>query len=123
MRSASTVFLPGAFVAVELSDAGQSVLGWIVAAAASLVLGYRKIRRLSSADKNAETSTDTQTSIMEMLRNEVARLSEQNTKLTIIVSSLQLEIIALRDENAALLRTIRGTRDGHSNRSAADQRG
>ena len=109
-------------MAVELNDAWHSVLGWVAAAAASVVLGYRKIRRMASADKNAETSTDTHTNVMEMLRNEVARLSEQNTKLTIIVSSLQLEIIALRDENAALLRTLRGSQDGYANHSTADKR-
>lgn len=102
------------------SDAG-GILGWLAAGAASITLGYQKIRRMANADREAADSTDAKIDILSQLRSEIDRLSEQNIKLIGIVHSLQLEVIDLRNENAALKRHV-GLQDGQSPSKTADQR-
>ena len=74
----------------------------ITGLAAAFAVGWQKIRRVNAYDKNEAESSNAHIGILDMLRDEINRLSVQNTKLTDIVNKLQIEVIELRQENAEL---------------------
>ena len=95
-----------------MAESSGEIAGWIVAGGASLVAAVTLIRKMiSGSNKDAATDSAT-TDVIELLRSEVQRLSEQNQRFSVLISNLQLEVIALRDENSRLLKTVTGDRNG-----------
>lgn len=77
----------------------QAAVGWLVAAGAGAFIGYGKIKRSLAADEKATAVDNAGTEVINMLRKELVLLTEQNQKLAAMVSTLQLEIIALRADH------------------------
>lgn len=71
------------------------VIGAVLAAVGSLVVGMKKLSKGWKAD-SAETE------VIDLLRAEVARLSSQNTALADKLNELQKELITLNSELARM---------------------
>lgn len=82
----------------EVQQFGTGFLGAAVAA----ILAWFKLRRVAAGDIKQTTADDAASDVIAMLREEVERLSNQNTKLAAIVNELQMQVVELRQENAEL---------------------
>ena len=82
----------------EVQQFGAGLFGAAVAA----VLAWFKLRRVTAGDSKATAADDAASDVITILRKEVQRLSEQNTKLAEIVNLLQMQVIELQKENSAL---------------------
>ena len=88
----------------------SAFLAWLLAGGSVGSLVFYKVRRSNSNDKQATEQQDSMTDVLTHLRAEITRLSEQNEKLAIAVNRLQLEVIGLRHENAALQRSVENSK-------------
>lgn len=90
----------------KVTNEAGSVLGWVAAAAASIWVGFQRLRRVTSADQDKTEQNDANRDIVARMREEVDRLSAQNARLTRVIEELQTEVFHLRDENASLRRHL-----------------
>lgn len=100
----------------------SSVTAWIVAAGGGILLGLVKLRSMLSSEKTSTAGSDASGGVIEMLRVEVNRLAEQNTRLATMVNDLQLQVIALRTENSELRTLILKDSNVQQYSKAADKR-
>jgi FtsZ-binding cell division protein ZapB len=104
-------------------EVAKEFAGWIAAGISSTILLYTKTRKVAAKDLkegNAESATS---DVIELLRAEVNRLAVQNAALAKIVGDLQLEVIAVREENGQLraaLQRLGANIDGEQDRKAAN---
>lgn len=77
------------------------------AIAAGLVLGVQKAWKVWGDSRTDHSKSAAQVEVIDQLREELVRMSVQNTKLADCLNTLQLEVINLRGENAELRTTIR----------------
>lgn len=94
------------------SDIAEIVAG-AAAAAAAIVFGLQKAvsfltkARVDVAESSAKAAqANAQADVVHGLRDELARMTEQNAKLAMALNQLQLEVVGLRTENAELRQTI-----------------
>lgn len=81
-------------------------VGTAAALATAAAVGFLKFwERLKSTQKTS-VSTDGEIEVINSLRSELARLSEQNGKLANSLNELQTEVVMLRSENAQLHSTV-----------------
>lgn len=85
------------------TDIGEA-WAWILATLSGTLVWASHMRRKLKSDNREATNDEAHTSVVQLLRQEVERLAEQNRKLAFVVEELQTEIIQLRSENARLLR-------------------
>ncbi|MBI5270714.1 MAG: hypothetical protein HY856_13665 [Burkholderiales bacterium] len=84
------------------AETAGGILGAIVVG----VMGWRRMLRTWSADRAATIKTDAEANVVELLRAEVQRLSEQNSKLAAFANELQTEMLELRKSNVELQQTV-----------------
>lgn len=107
----------------QLANDVRDLAGWAAAGLASSILLYTKTRKTVASDDKATSGDMAITAVIDLLKAEVNRLALQNAALARIVSDLQLEVIAVRDENAELktaLNKLTGWNHGKQNSKAAD---
>lgn len=93
-----------------MSDTSPNAIAEVAAtvgalAAAGIVALMKLFERFKRTQRDV-TGMDAERDVITRLQQQLARLTEQNDTLTVSLSKLQLEVIALRDENAMLRRTI-----------------
>lgn len=69
---------------------------------AAVVLGWQRALKLFSRDRADAASANAETGVVQLMRDELARLAEQNGVLAIAVNTLQNEIVELRKRNGEL---------------------
>ena len=77
------------------------------AIAAALVLGIQKVIKSFGESRTGLARDSAQADVVNGLRDELARMTEQNGKMADALNSLQLEVVKLRGENAELHTTVR----------------
>ncbi len=87
---------------VEHFDEIQKLVAAGVGAVGGAFLMILKARKESSKDGKDIAASDATKDVIELLRQEVARLSRQNAALAELVNQLQIQVIALRRENSEL---------------------
>jgi len=90
---------PGEWIATLLGTGGVIALGW------------QRLRRMWSADGVATAQHEAQTDVVQLMRDELARMAEQNSKLAAFVNNLQLRVAELNDQNSVLQRTVASLRE------------
>ncbi len=82
-------------------------VGAAAALATGAAVGFLKLwERLKSTQKTV-ASTDGEIEVINSLRSELARLSDQNGRLADSLNELQIEVVSLRVENAQLHKTVK----------------
>ena len=95
----------------HLQDFGM----WVVAPIAAAFAGYFKITRAAANDVKNKDADHAASDVINLLREELARLSEQNSRLAEAVNNLQTEVLELRAENVTLKLAIKGLSHGQQN--------
>ncbi len=98
-------------IGVEMVDEIQKIGAAAVAAVVGGFAVLFKLRRVATNDNKETTSDAATTDVIGMLREEVRRLSQQNSKLSNIVHALQLQMIDLHKENYSLRTDIARIKD------------
>ena len=86
---------------VDLPVSGESIAAGS-AALVGIFLALKKVLRIAAADTTGTKASEATTTIIEMMRMEMERLSKVNAELAKKVNEFQLENIALRSEIAQL---------------------
>lgn len=92
-------------------DQLDKIAAGAVAGAGAVAVAWHKLRRSNAGDNRSTAGDDASTAVISMLRNEVQRLSDQNTRLADIVNKLQLQVFALHRENEGLRHDITRLQD------------
>lgn len=93
-------------ILAEISEDIQKIAIACVAAGTAIFMAVFKLKR-SAAHDTKEADSDSATSlIINLLRAEVTRLSEQNSTLAKAVNALQIQVINLHQENIVLRQDV-----------------
>jgi FtsZ-binding cell division protein ZapB len=79
----------------------------ISAAAVAMLLGAQRAIKAFGESRSGLARDSAQTEIVNELREELNRLVEQNGKMADAINLMQMEVVALRGENADLHTTVR----------------
>lgn len=85
-------------ILTEISE----IAGWVVSALFGIVLGASHTRKRLKSDSKEVARDEAHTDVIQLLREEVRRLAEQNKRLTEVVDELQKDVQDLRNENIRL---------------------
>lgn len=83
------------------------VLGTVLATLVGILALARKGLLTINTARVESASAGATTDVIEGMRTELARMTEQNSKLAKALNELQLEVVKLSSENAELLTTVR----------------
>lgn len=95
----------------EVAEEVQRLVAAAFGAAATGFIVWFKLRRSASNDVKETTANSATSAVIEMLRAEVTRLSEQNSHLAKMVNALQLQVIELHRENINLRKDVTRLKD------------
>lgn len=84
----------------------QQLAPGVFAGGLAAALAWFRMRRVTARDNKGTTADDATAAVISMLRAEVQRLSDQNTKLAEIVNDLQMQVVALHTKNSELQEDI-----------------
>ncbi|MEY8688422.1 MAG: hypothetical protein AB9M53_00900 [Leptothrix sp. (in: b-proteobacteria)] len=106
MNATSPIRMP---IPVDPNATGQiaEIVGSAAVAAAGFVFGLQKLIRMFGSSRTDYTRTAAQNEVVDSMRKELRRMTEQNGKMAEALNSLQLEVVNLRSENADLHTTVR----------------
>lgn len=82
-------------------------VGAAAALATGAAVGFLKLWERFKSTQKTVASADGEIEVINSLRSELARLSEQNGRLADSLNELQVEVVSLRVENAQLHRTVK----------------
>lgn len=85
-----------------INDNTVGVVGGTFASLIALIVAYFKVMKTINQDRKESYSDTATNEVMQRLVAEIDRLTLQNTTLSNLVHSMQLEIIKLREENAEI---------------------
>lgn len=94
----------------QSTGAIAEIIAYATAAATAVVLGIQKVTKIWGDARKDVSRNAAQVEVVDGLRQELSRMSEQNGKLADALNELQNEVIALRAENAELHVTVRQLR-------------